>query len=106
MRPNESQGSVTPNAPDLVRLADVCRRYGIAELLVFGSFARSQFGPASDVDLIYVLQDGIRMGFSLFDLERELEDVFGRSVDLLEKANIHRLLRDDVLADAKLLYAA
>ena len=46
------------------------------------------------------------MGFSLFDLERELEAVFGRSVDLLEKENIHRLLRDDVLAEAKLLYAA
>lgn len=106
MRPNESHGSVTPNAPDLVRLADVCRRYGIAELSVFGSFARSQIGPDSDVDLIYVLQDGIRMGFSLFDLERELEAVFGRSVDLLEKENIHRLLRDDVLAEAKLLYAA
>lgn len=97
---------VPPAAFDSVRLAEVCRRYGIAELSVFGSFSRAEAGPDSDIDLIYVLRDGIRMGFTLFEFEQDLEDVFGRQVDLLEKNTIHRLLREDVLAEAKLLYAA
>jgi uncharacterized protein len=36
------------------RLAELCRKYGIAELAVFGSVARGDAGPDSDVDLLYV----------------------------------------------------
>ena len=88
------------------RLSEVCRQYGVAELSLFGSFARNEASAASDVDLIYVLQDGVRMGFALFEFEEDLAAVFGRPVDLLDKASIHHLLRDDVLNDARRLYAA
>lgn len=88
------------------RLSEVCRRYGVAELSLFGSFARNDARSASDVDLIYVLQDGVRMGFALFEFEEDLAAVFGRPVDLLDKTSIHHLLRDDVLNDARRLYAA
>ncbi|MCK9900128.1 nucleotidyltransferase domain-containing protein [Frankia sp. Cpl3] len=37
------------------RIAEVCRRYGIAELSVFGSVARGDDTDESDVDLLYVL---------------------------------------------------
>jgi predicted nucleotidyltransferase len=39
-------------------------------------------------------------------LEDELTDLFGRSVDLVSKRSLHRLLRDEVLAEALPLYAA
>lgn len=87
-------------------LSKVCRRYGISELSVFGSFARNEANADSDIDLIYVLSDGVRMGFALFDFEKDLQEVFGRPVDLLEKESIHYLLRDEVLNQAKRLYAA
>lgn len=46
------------------------------------------------------------MGFALFEFEEDLAAVFGRPVDLLDKTSIHHLLRDDVLNDARRLYAA
>jgi predicted nucleotidyltransferase len=91
---------------DLVRLAEVCQRFGVSELAVFGSVARGDARPDSDVDLLFTLAPGARLGFALFDLERELTELFGRDVDLLSKGSIHRLLRDAVLAEARVLYAA
>ena len=91
---------------DAARLAGVCERYGLAELAVFGSVARGDAGPDSDVDLLFALAPDTRLGFALFDLEDELAEIFGRPVDLLSKDSVHRLIRDEVLAQAKVLYAA
>lgn len=41
---------------DADRLAEVCRRYGVAQLALFGSALDDDFGPDSDIDLLYVLQ--------------------------------------------------
>ena len=91
---------------DVARLAEVCERYGLAELAVFGSVARGDAGPGSDVDLLFALAPDARLGFAMFDLEDELTEIFGRPVDLLSKDSVHRLLRDEGLAEAKVLYAA
>ena len=91
---------------DAARLAETCERYGVAELSVFGSVARGEAGPDSDVDLLFTLTPDARLGFALFDLEDELAEVFGRSVDLLSKDSVHRLIRDEVLAQAKVLHTA
>ena len=91
---------------DAARLSEICRRYGVAELSVFGSFAREEAGSDSDVDLLFELTPDARLGFGLFDLEAELVELFGRPVDLLSKDSIHRLVRDTVLAEARVLYAA
>ncbi len=60
----------------------------------------------SDVDLLYVLSPGARLGFDIDRLEDELADLFGRKVDLVSRKSLHRLLRDDVLVEARTLYAA
>lgn len=91
---------------DLARLAEICNRYGVAELSMFGSLVRGEAAPDSDVDLLFVLRTGARLGFALFDLEDELREFFGRQVDLLSKDTVHRLIRDSVLAEAQLLYAS
>jgi len=98
----EADGRVVDDA----RLARVCRRFGVAELAVFGSVARREASPGSDIDLLYELAPGARLGFDLFDLEDALADLFGRNVDLVSKAAVHRLLRDSVFADAVVVYAA
>jgi len=51
------------------RLADLCRKYGIAELTVFGSVARDSARPDSDVDLMYVRVPGNDLGMSYFALQ-------------------------------------
>ncbi len=91
---------------DAARLVDVCERYGIAELAVFGSVARGVATPTSDVDLLYVMAPGCSLGFAINRLEDELAEVFGRRVDLVAKRAVHRMLRDNVLAEARTLYAA
>lgn len=91
---------------DAEELAAICERYGIAELAVFGSVARGAARQGSDVDLLYVLAPGRHLGFSINDLEDELTEVFGRPIDLVARSALHRLLRDEVLAEARMLYAA
>ena len=91
---------------DRDRLADVCRRYGVARLLVFGSVARGSATATSDVDVLYELLPGRQLGWEIEDLADELADVLGRPVDLVSFAGLHRRLRSVVLDEAKPLYAA
>lgn len=91
---------------DRARLVAVCRRYGVEELAVFGSAARGEASADSDVDLLYVLVPGARLGFALNRLEDELVEVFGRPVDLVSRKALHPFLRDTVEAEARTLYAA
>ena len=88
------------------RLAEVCRRYGVGRLDIFGSVSRGDAGPSSDVDVLYELAPGARLGWEIEDLADELTLVLGRRVDLVSRAALHERLRDAVLAEAQLLYAA
>ena len=91
---------------DQRRLADICQRYGVARLLVFGSVARGAASSTSDVDVLYELTPGTRLGWEIENLADDLTEVFGRSVDLISIAGLHHLLRHSVLAEAQALYAA
>jgi predicted nucleotidyltransferase len=91
---------------DEARLAEVCARYGIARLLVFGSVARGTATPDSDIDVLYELEPGRRLGWEIEQLADELAALFGRPVDLVSPAALHRRLKDTVLSEARTLYAA
>ncbi|WP_248370874.1 nucleotidyltransferase family protein [Actinomyces naeslundii] len=91
---------------DRVRLDALCRRFGVARLDVFGSVARGEAGPGSDVDLLYELAQGSSLGWEIEDLSQDLADLFGRPVDLVSRRALHPLIRDQVLADAEPFYAA
>jgi uncharacterized protein len=88
------------------RLAEICERYGIAELQVFGSSARGSARPDSDIDILYTVMPGMRLGWEIEDLADELSDLFGRQVDLVSRRALHPLLRPGVLAEARSPYAA
>jgi predicted nucleotidyltransferase len=45
-------------------LAEVCRRYGVKELSLFGSAVRGEMRPESDVDFMVVFEPGVRVGLS------------------------------------------
>ncbi|OFR49329.1 MULTISPECIES: nucleotidyltransferase family protein [Actinomyces] len=91
---------------DRLRLDALCRRFGIARLDVFGSVARGEDGPGSDVDLLYELAQGRALGWEIEDLSQDLADLFGRPVDLVSRKALHPLIRDQVLADAEPFYVA
>ena len=56
--------------------------------------------------LAHVRVPGNDLGMSYFDLQEDLEELFGRPVNLVSKEGLHRLIRDQVLSDAQVLYAA
>ena len=91
---------------DASRLAELCRRYGIARLEVFGSVARGEQRPDSDVDLLYTLEGGRALGWEVEDLVESLTEVFHRPVDLVSRRSLHPMIRDRVMAEAETLYAA
>ena len=81
---------------DILRVA---RKHGARNIRVFGSAARGDDAPDSDVDFLVELEPGR----SLFDhvaLLQELEDLLGRKVDLVEPEGLHWYIRDKVLAEA------
>ncbi|SNS87349.1 hypothetical protein SAMN05216276_101863 [Streptosporangium subroseum] len=88
------------------QLANLCEKYGIAELDVFGSVARGDDDAESDIDLLYVLKPGNDIGLEFFGFQEELEDLLGRKVDVVSKEGLHWVIRDQVLEDAQVLYAA
>jgi uncharacterized protein len=91
---------------DIEALREVCGRYGMARLEVFGSATRGGATSDSDIDLLYELAPGARLGWNIEKLSDELSELFGRPVDLVARHALHERLRDQVLAEARLLYAA
>lgn len=91
---------------DPARIADICERFGLTELALFGSVVRGEQTDVSDVDLLYVAGPDTRLGFAINRLEDELAAVFGRPVDLVSRKALHRLIRERVEHEARTLYAA
>lgn len=89
------------------KLAAFCATNGVARLAVFGSILREDFGPDSDVDiLIEFLPGRIPSLFSIAEMEADLSEMLGRRVDLRTPAELSRLFRDRVVAQARVLHAA
>jgi uncharacterized protein len=88
-------------------LADVCRRHRIRWLAVFGSHARGDARPGSDVDVVVEFEAGQTPGLGFVRVADALRPVFGgRAVDLRTRRGLAPRLRDRILADARELYAA
>ena len=87
------------------RLIDVCRTHGTRKVAIFGSFGRGDAGPNSDVDLIVEFTNPTGL-LALVRLERELEEVLGRSVDLLTEKAISPHLRERILREQRVIYEA
>ena len=73
---------------------------------MFGSVARGDADETSDLDLLYELAPGSKLGWEIEDLQDELSELFGRQVDLVSKRALHEKLRRDVLVEGRLVYAA
>jgi uncharacterized protein len=86
-------------------LAEICRRYDVKELSVFGSVARGEMRPDSDVDLLVeFLPDARPSLITHAAAARELTALLGRKVDLVSKRGLNKLIRDEVLAQARPIY--
>jgi predicted nucleotidyltransferase len=81
---------------DILRIA---AQYGAGQVRVFGSLARGEAGPHSDVDILVTLEPG-RSLLDLIALKQDLEDLLGRPVDVVTEAAVSPYIRAQVLRDA------
>jgi predicted nucleotidyltransferase len=90
----------------LPQIAEICRRYGVSELLLFGSGLGPNFRADSDLDFLVEFHPGVRIGLVQFiHLKHELESTLGRDVDIIPKRGLKSLIRDSVLRRTELVYA-
>lgn len=92
---------------DESKLADLCRRYSVRELSLFGSAARGDMRPNSDIDLLVEFLPGAQIDLVDYAaLMLDLSKLLGRKVDLVSKNGLKPLIRDSVLEEARIVYAA
>jgi uncharacterized protein len=90
-------------------IKDFCDRWQIEEFYLFGSVLRDDFRPDSDIDLLVQFRQNCLWGLlELVRINRELEYIFGRNVDLLTKASIEKshnwIRRKEILGTMRLFY--
>ncbi len=107
--------ALTPALPAAIELhraeiAEICARYGVRRLELFGSAATGGFDAArSDLDFLVEFDPARRIKpfEQYFGLKEELEDLFERPIDLVEEgASANRYFLESVNKSRRLLYAA
>ena len=79
--------------------AVLARRFGVADIAVFGSIARDEAADSSDVDIL-VRFDGPATSERYFGVQFYLEDLIGRSIDLITDRALRTELRPHVEREA------
>ena len=77
----------------------LAERFGVAGLALFGSTARGEAEPGSDIDIL-VRYDAITRSKQYFGALHYLEDLFGRPIDLVMETALRSELRPSVEAEA------
>jgi hypothetical protein len=93
-------GTKHPPPKQVIRkIARVLRKYGIRRAGVFGSFARGEVGPESDIDVLVDTKETNMSALQYIGMAQELEDVVGRKVDLVKYDLIRPRLRERILKE-------
>ncbi len=89
-------------------IASFCDRWKITEFALFGSILRDDFRPDSDVDvLVSFVPDAKWSLWNIIEMKEELESLFGREVDLVQKDGLRNPFRRyEILSTKHVIYAA
>ncbi|MYE27772.1 MAG: nucleotidyltransferase family protein [Chloroflexi bacterium] len=83
-----------------------CETQPIRRLSVFGSAARDELTPESDIDLLVEYLPDAPVGlFAMARHRREFGELCGRDVDLCTPNGLSKYIRDEVIESARLIYA-
>jgi predicted nucleotidyltransferase len=96
---------VSPDGINTETIVRICRAKGAVRVAMFGSLARGDAGPDSDVDLLVRFGKPIGL-LALVRLERELSEALGRDVDLLTEGAVSPYLRERIEREQRVLYDA
>ena len=80
-------------------ILDLAGRYGAKNIRVFGSAARGEGGPGSDVDLLVDMEKGRNL-LDLVGFWQDLEELLGCRVDVITDGGISPYLRERIYAEA------
>jgi uncharacterized protein len=93
------------------KLSSFCKRWKVSEMSLFGSVLRMDFNPDSDIDILVAFSpDATWSLFDLVTMEKELEELFRRKIDLVERKAIETsenyIIRKNIFDTMKVIYAA
>jgi predicted nucleotidyltransferase len=92
------------------KIAEFCQRWHIEEFSLFGSILGERFQADSDVDVLVRFAPDVVYSFGQLDkMQEELEAIFGRPVDLVDKQAVQEsanyIRRREILESAQVIYA-
>ncbi len=90
------------------KISEFCRRWEVVEFSLFGSALRPDFRPDSDVDVLVTFSKDAQISlFDLVQMKLDLEKIFHRPVDIIEKDALENPFRKrEILKTAQVIYAA
>ncbi len=90
------------------KISEFCRRWEVVEFSLFGSALRPDFRPDSDVDVLVTFSRDAQISlFDLVQMKLDLEKIFHRPVDIIEKDALENPFRKrEILKTAQVIYAA
>ena len=88
----------------LSKITNFCQHWKILEMSLFGSVLRDDFTRESDVDVLVEFEQGKTPGLAIITMEDELSNIINRQIDLRTSADLSRYFREQVLAEAIVIY--
>ncbi|MDE6646308.1 MAG: nucleotidyltransferase domain-containing protein [Prevotella sp.] len=85
-------------------IADYFKTQPVLKAWLFGSFARGEETPQSDVDIIVLLDHSKPVGLKFFGMWSDLEKLLNRSVDLVEEGELLPFAAESANRDKRLIY--
>jgi uncharacterized protein len=87
------------------RITELCQKYNVQSLRLFGSHLHGDPGIDSDVDILVRFNIPVSL-LRLVSLQRELSEILGTSVDLVTEGSLSPYLRNQILAESREIYAS
>ena len=99
------------NSLPVAEVAELCRKWQVVELALFGSALRDDFRPDSDIDLLVTFSPQARWGlFAESQMADEFQSLLGRPVDLVDRRAVERsknwIRREEILSTARPVFTA
>jgi predicted nucleotidyltransferase len=88
------------------RIAGFCRHHHIRRLAIFGSALNRRMSADSDIDVLVEFEPEHIPGLAFFSMQEELSGILGRPVDLNTPQFLSPHFRDQVKAEAMVIYEA
>ncbi len=86
------------------KIADYFKTQPVLKAWIFGSFARGEESPLSDIDILVVIDHSQPVGLKFFTMWNDLENLLGRKVDLVEDGMLLPFAAETANHDRELIY--